>query len=106
MQTFSTELLRTFAAVIDEGSFTAAGARLGLTQSAVTAQIKRLEAQAGCVATPIAMFTANAMDEHLALAAAAGANHHISKPITPERLLAGIELALGSVEASEVDVAV
>jgi DNA-binding transcriptional LysR family regulator len=48
MQTFSTRLLRAFATVIDEGSFTAAGARLGLTQSAVTAQIKRLEAQAGC----------------------------------------------------------
>ena len=40
------------------------------------------------------MFTANAMDEHLVLAAQAGANHHISKPITPARLLHGIELAL------------
>jgi DNA-binding transcriptional LysR family regulator len=48
MQNFSTELLRTFVAIIDEGSFTAAGSRLGFTQSAVTAQIKRLEAQAGC----------------------------------------------------------
>jgi PAS domain S-box-containing protein len=45
--------------------------------------------------TPIAMFTANAMDEHRALAIKAGAHHHISKPITPQRLLAGIELALG-----------
>jgi DNA-binding transcriptional LysR family regulator len=48
MQTFPTELLRAFVTVVDEGSFTAAGTRLGLTQSAVTAQIKRLEAQAGC----------------------------------------------------------
>jgi DNA-binding transcriptional LysR family regulator len=48
MQTFPTELLRAFVTVLDEGSFTAAGTRLGLTQSAVTAQIKRLEAQAAC----------------------------------------------------------
>jgi len=63
---------------------------------AATRAIRALEAKAGCVATPIAMFTANAMDEHLALAAEAGANHHIAKPITPERLIAGIELALGA----------
>jgi DNA-binding transcriptional LysR family regulator len=48
MQAFPTELLQAFVAVIDEGSFTAAGSRLGLTQSAITAQIKRLETQAGC----------------------------------------------------------
>lgn len=48
MQSFPTELLQTFVAVVDEGSFTGAGASLGLTQSAVTAQIKRLESQAGC----------------------------------------------------------
>lgn len=48
MKTFPTELLRAFVTVVEEGSFTAAGARLGLTQSAVTAQIKRLEAQARC----------------------------------------------------------
>jgi two-component system, sensor histidine kinase len=63
---------------------------------AATRAIRDLEAQAGCRPTPIAMFTANAMDEHLALASEAGANHHIAKPITPERLLAGIEVALNS----------
>jgi CheY-like chemotaxis protein len=72
---------------------------------AATRAIRALEAQAGCVATPIAMFTANAMDEHLALAAEAGANHHISKPITPDRLLAGIELALGAMGGAEDAVA-
>jgi two-component system, sensor histidine kinase len=71
----------------------------GLT---ATRAIRELERKAGCAATPIAMFTANAMDEHLALAAEAGANHHISKPITPERLLAGIELALGAAESEPV----
>ena len=68
---------------------------------AATRAIRALEAQAGCVATPIAMFTANAMDEHLALAAEAGAHHHISKPITPDRLLAGIEFALGAAGATD-----
>ncbi|WP_332769162.1 hybrid sensor histidine kinase/response regulator [Phenylobacterium sp.] len=67
---------------------------------AATRTIRRREAAAGYAPTPIAMFSANAMDEHLALAVEAGANHHISKPITPERLLAGIELAL-SQDASE-----
>ena len=61
---------------------------------AATRAIRALERNAGWPPTPIAMFTANAMDEHLLLAAQAGANHHISKPITPERLLAGIEQAL------------
>jgi len=68
---------------------------------AATRAIRELEAKAGCGQTPIAMFTANAMDEHLAQAAEAGANHHIAKPITPERLLAGIELALNSAPADE-----
>jgi two-component system, sensor histidine kinase len=68
---------------------------------AATRAIRDLEAQAGCPRTPIAMFTANAMDEHLALAAEAGANHHIAKPITPERLLAGVEFALNSAAPDE-----
>jgi PAS domain S-box-containing protein len=68
---------------------------------AATRAIRDLEAKAGCSPTPIAMFTANAMDAHLALATEAGANHHIAKPITPDRLLAGIELALNSLESDE-----
>jgi len=65
----------------------------GLT---ATREIRRCEAQGGAARTPIAMFTANALDEHRALAAAAGADFHIPKPITPESLLAGIELALAA----------
>ncbi|EJL27380.1 PAS domain S-box [Caulobacter sp. AP07] len=69
---------------------------------AATRAIRAREKALGCSPTPIAMFTANAMDEHRALAIAAGAEHHISKPITPERLLMGIDLALspGQVERS------
>lgn len=39
--------LKTFLAIIDYGSFAAAGNQLGLTQSAVSAQIKGLENQLG-----------------------------------------------------------
>jgi DNA-binding transcriptional LysR family regulator len=42
------ELLRTFLAISDAGSFTAAGAVVGRTQSAVSMQIRRLEEQLGC----------------------------------------------------------
>jgi len=45
--TFDLELLRSFVAVVDAGSFAAGGTRLGRTQSAVTQQIQRLELQAG-----------------------------------------------------------
>ena len=65
----------------------------GLT---ATRTIRASERATGAAPVPIAMFSANAMDEHLAMAAAAGADHHIAKPITPERLLAGIEAVLNA----------
>lgn len=39
--------LRTFIAVASHGTFAAAGERIGLTQSAVSSQIKRLEESLG-----------------------------------------------------------
>jgi DNA-binding transcriptional LysR family regulator len=44
---FDTVLLRSFVAVVQEGGFTHAAARLNLTQSAVSAHLRRLEQQAG-----------------------------------------------------------
>jgi len=41
------ELLRTFAAIVETGSFTKAAAALGLTQSAISAQVKRLQLLVG-----------------------------------------------------------
>lgn len=41
--------LRTFLVAAELGSFSATGARLGLTQSAVSIQMKRLEAELGCL---------------------------------------------------------
>ena len=40
---------RTFLVAAETASFSAAGARLGLTQSAVSAQIRRLEEELGCM---------------------------------------------------------
>jgi DNA-binding transcriptional LysR family regulator len=48
-QPLDTALLHTFVAVADARSFTGAGRRLNLSQSAVSAQIVRLEEQVGCV---------------------------------------------------------
>lgn len=41
--------LKTFLAVAEHGTFSAAGARIGLTQSAVSAQMQRLEEELGVV---------------------------------------------------------
>ena len=45
---FDLDLLRTFVAVADNGSFTRAAERLGRTQSTVSLQVKRLEDGVGC----------------------------------------------------------
>ena len=42
------DLLRSFAAIADAGSFTRAATRVGRTQAAVSLQVQRLEALAGC----------------------------------------------------------
>jgi DNA-binding transcriptional LysR family regulator len=44
---FDTVLLRSFVAVVQEGGFTHAATRLNLTQSAVSAHLRRLEKQVG-----------------------------------------------------------
>jgi PAS domain S-box-containing protein len=63
---------------------------------AATREIRRIEGETRAPRTPLAMLTANAMDEHRAQGAAAGADHHIAKPITPESLLAGIAATLAN----------
>ncbi|TAJ72406.1 MAG: PAS domain-containing hybrid sensor histidine kinase/response regulator [Phenylobacterium sp.] len=69
----------------------------GLT---ATREIRRRERELGATPTPIAMLTANAMCEHRDQATAAGADHLIAKPITPESLTAGVEFALAKAEAA------
>lgn len=67
---------------------------------AATCEIRRRERELGATPIPIAMLTANAMGEHRDQAAAAGADHLIAKPITPESLIAGVELTLAKAEAA------
>lgn len=45
MRTLDLDLLRSFLAIAEEGSFTRAGGRLGRTQSTISLQVKRLEDQ-------------------------------------------------------------
>ncbi len=55
-----------------------------------TREIRRLEAEENRQRTPLAMLTANAMSSHVEEAIAAGADKHIAKPVTPDRLITGI----------------
>jgi CheY-like chemotaxis protein len=70
-----------------------------------TRELRRIEREAGAPRTPIAMLTANAMDEHRRAALEAGADHHIAKPVTPESLIEGIDAALAAAEADETPLA-
>jgi CheY-like chemotaxis protein len=54
---------------------------------AATRAIRQLEHQAGRRRTPLLMLTANALPEHLELSRKAGADRHLSKPITAEKLI-------------------
>jgi PAS domain S-box-containing protein len=56
--------------------------------------IRALEAARGGAPTPIVMLSANAMAEHKSEAIAAGADGHVTKPITATSLLEGMRSAL------------
>ncbi|MGA0601950.1 ATP-binding protein [Caulobacter sp. KR2-114] len=56
--------------------------------------IRQLEAEACRPRTPIIMLTANALAEHRAASAAAGADLHLGKPITGQGLVAALQAAL------------
>ncbi len=60
-----------------------------------TRTIRALELQAGAGRTPIIMLSANALTVHREQTLAAGADLHVSKPITAANLLAGIQAAVG-----------
>jgi len=63
----------------------------GLT---ATAAIRAHEADHGLARTPVVMLTANAMAEHVEAGRAAGADSHLTKPVTMTSLLATIGAAL------------
>jgi CheY-like chemotaxis protein len=58
---------------------------------AATRAIRALEAESGAARTPIIMLSANALTAHREQTLEAGADLHVSKPITAADLLAGIQ---------------
>jgi PAS domain S-box-containing protein len=54
---------------------------------AATRAIRQVERQHGRRRTPVLMLTANALSEHLEMSRKAGADRHLSKPITAEKLI-------------------
>ncbi len=62
--------------------------------------IRAREAAQGLPRTPILMLTANALPEHRTASAAAGADAHLTKPITAPVLLGAIEQALSGAAMS------
>jgi len=54
---------------------------------AATRAIREMERESGRRRTPLFMLTANALAEHLELSRSAGADRHLSKPITAEKLI-------------------
>ena len=70
----------------------------GLT---ATAAIRRHEADHGLARTPVVMLTANAMAEHVEAGRAAGADAHLTKPVTMTSLLSAIGAALEPVPELE-----
>ncbi|RZI99576.1 MAG: response regulator [Brevundimonas sp.] len=63
----------------------------GLT---ATREIRALEAAGGLKRTPVVMLTANAMAEHIASGQAAGADGHLTKPVTLVSLFDAIGAAM------------
>jgi len=65
--------------------------------------IRRAEAERQAARTPIYVLTANAMKEHVSASLEAGADGHLAKPITPDRLLevvAKVAQAPGAIRAT------
>ena len=63
--------------------------------------IRAEETARGRGRTPIIMLTANAMTEHKAWSLDAGADLHVAKPFTPDRLIGAIEEALALAEEAD-----
>ncbi|HYD31851.1 MAG TPA: response regulator, partial [Azospirillaceae bacterium] len=56
--------------------------------------IRAMEAEGKVPRMPILTLTANAMPEHAAASLSAGADGHVTKPITADALLAAVEAGL------------
>ena len=74
----------------------------GLT---ATRLIREREAAAGVPPVLLVMLTANAMEEHVSAARAAGADLHLAKPVRPAQLLEALARARLAHAAGELSVA-
>ena len=70
-----------------------------------TAEIRAAEARLGAPRIPIVMLTANALPEHVRASRQAGADGHLTKPITPASLFAAINDALAGTDPQSATVA-
>lgn len=61
-----------------------------------TQALRRLERDEGRVRTPVAMLSANAMQDHVRQALDAGCDGHISKPASMDSLASGIKAAIAA----------
>lgn len=66
-------------------------------------ELRGCEQKTGRLRTPVVMLSANALPEHVRVSAEAGADGHVSKPITAERLLAAVQEALDRVGTAAGD---
>ena len=66
-----------------------------------TAAIRAVEAAERRGRTPVIMLTANALPEHVEAARAAGADGHLSKPMTLEALFGGVASAMAAARAAD-----
>ena len=71
---------------------------------AATRAIRRFEAETGRPRTPLIMLTANALPEHVAMALEAGADLHVSKPVTAATLLAALGAACRAADSRDAEI--
>jgi CheY-like chemotaxis protein len=64
-------------------------------------EIRQFEIDTGRHRTPVLAVTANAMSEHVQASRAAGADHHIAKPIIPDLLIGAIIQSTAEAAAAE-----
>jgi len=66
-----------------------------------TRRIRELESLGGRGRTPVIMLSANALPEHQEAGRRAGADSHLAKPVTVDRLLMALSVALSEPEATD-----
>ncbi len=77
----------------------------GMDGLTATREIRKLEVATGRPHVKIIMVSANALEEHTQASMAAGCDAHMSKPISPDKLLSAVHVMIGQKAMIETDVA-